>query len=715
MTPSSKAIAADRDRLLRIDRYCDEFERLCQAGTRPDPADFLAGLPKGLRDDLVLEIVLLDIEYRRSAGERPTVTDYREKFPNVELASLAAMVGVAAPVVLLPMTLGEYDLSERLGGGGMGEVFLAQHRRMKRRVAVKVLAVARPDRDEARLRFERETRITALLAHPNVVTAFDAREDAGLRYLVTEYMPGGDLGRYVRSQGPLSPAAACAAIRQAALGLGHAHEHGVIHRDVKPGNLLRDASGTVRVADWGLARIRSDPAATVPAESLTDHGSLIGTVDYLAPEQAQRPDRVGPAADVYSLGCTLFFLLAGRPPFAGGGYIDRIAAHRSTPPPDVREFAPEVPESLAGTIATMLAKLPGDRPATMADVIAQLHADAIPAAEVGKPRWSRRRLMIGGLALAVAAATSAWFMFGTKRDIESPPDGLRSLPIEDIEAYRRDWATRSGAALELTDAKGMKYCFIPPGTFRMGSPPDAIARFADPRVETSPNRRKWVEAETERLVSIRRPYYLGRTEVTHAEFEAFSKDTGHKTVAERYGGGWGFDEALGKWQVGPKFSWRNTGDFRPLPDHPVANIAWEDAVKYCQWLTTSAPAGIVVRLPAESEWEFAARAGQTGPWIHGDDESELGKHAAFGNYALPRRTAERLPNAFGLFDMAGNLPEWCDPNDPWAGESRCPPQLRPARGGGFYSPAAHVRTAAFQWLNPHTPDPGFRVLREIAE
>ena len=216
------------------------------------------------------------------------------------------------------LVLGQYVLLERLGEGGMGQVFKARHRLMKRVVALKII---RPDRvqDPAALRrFRQEIQAAARLTHPNIVLAHDADEVDGKHFLTMEYVEGTDLGKLVKQQGPLPVALACDCIRQAALGLQHAHEQGMVHRDIKPSNLLlarpqgSQAGGVVKLMDLGLARLRSDDT-----KEMTQTGAVMGTADYIAPEQAADASRADVRADIYGLGCTLYFLLAGQPPFPG--------------------------------------------------------------------------------------------------------------------------------------------------------------------------------------------------------------------------------------------------------------------------------------------------------------------------------------------------------------------------------------------------------------
>ena len=259
--------------------------------------------------------------------------------------------------------LGPYLLLERLGGGGMGEVYKARHRIMNRLVALKLV---RRDRlaGNAPARFLREMRAAARLDHPHIVHAYDADEVHGRPLLVMEYVEGGSLAGLVERGGPLPVAAACAYARQAALGLHHAHEQGVIHRDVKPSNLLlKAAGGPVKLADFGLARWRE-----AADEVLTCTGGLLGTGDYLAPEQAADSRSVDRRADLYGLGCALYCLLSGGPPFPGGSLVQKVLRHAGERPRPVRAVRPEVSPALAAVVARLLAKRPQDRYQTAAEV-----------------------------------------------------------------------------------------------------------------------------------------------------------------------------------------------------------------------------------------------------------------------------------------------------------------------------------------------------------
>jgi serine/threonine protein kinase len=280
------------------------------------------------------------------------------------------------------LMVGPYLLLERLGAGGAGQVFKARQQRLNRVVALKVIRKELLTEPEVVARFQREIRILSKLDHPNIVHAYDAGSAGATHYLAMEFVEGSDLGRLIKQSGPMPVEQACAYIRQAALGLQHAHERSLVHRDIKPHNLIMSVrDGLIKVADLGLARLPRAVGEDVTAMlsgvkgsgTLTpENAMLMGTADYLAPEQALDFHKADIRADIYSLGCTFYYLLTGQPPFPGQTMAEKLVKHQQAEPPPVENFRPDVPGELAKVIRKMLAKRPEDRPQTPAEVAAAL-------------------------------------------------------------------------------------------------------------------------------------------------------------------------------------------------------------------------------------------------------------------------------------------------------------------------------------------------------
>ena len=273
---------------------------------------------------------------------------------------LRAIQAPVAPPELPPELAqhSKYRIRRELGRGGMGVVYLAEHIEMTRLVAIKVIHKSLLDRPQAVKRFEQEVRAAARLSHPNIVTAFDFERAGDLHMLVMEYVEGWDLSVVVERVGPLPILNACHYLRQAALGLQHAFQMDMVHRDLKPQNLMLTPRGTITLLDLGLARVASEKTTKA---GLTDEGTTIGTPEYMAPEQAMDAAKADIRSDIYSLGCTLYCLLAGRPPFADGTAMQKILGHLERKPQPVRELRPEVTEELAAVLAKMMARNPEQR------------------------------------------------------------------------------------------------------------------------------------------------------------------------------------------------------------------------------------------------------------------------------------------------------------------------------------------------------------------
>lgn len=281
-------------------------------------------------------------------------------------------------------TIGKYKLLERIGVGGMGQVFLGEHMFMRRRVAIKVLPPAKAEQPSALGRFYREARAAALLEHPNVVRTHDIDQDGNLHFIVMEHVFGTNLLDVVRKFGPIDIGRAVSYVRQVADGLQYAFRNNIVHRDVKPGNILVDRRGRAKILDLGLARFNNDTTDNLTVKY--DDKIVLGTADYVAPEQVANSHEVDVRADVYALGATFYFLLAGHPPFPNGTVSQKLLWHRTKEPTPIRDLRPEVPDGLAAILARMMAKDPSQRYQTPAEVSAELAAwlpanVALPAPE----------------------------------------------------------------------------------------------------------------------------------------------------------------------------------------------------------------------------------------------------------------------------------------------------------------------------------------------
>lgn len=344
---------------------------------------------------------------------------------------------------LINSQLGPYVLLELLGQGGMGSVFKAKHTRLNKLVAIKVLPEHLSLNLDAVSRFEREMKAVGALEHPNIVRAMDANDQNGIHYLVMELVDGKDLQKLVREQGPYRYPEACRLLRDAALGLEHAHRHGLVHRDIKPSNLLVTNTGQLKILDLGLARLNSD---TDSEGDLTQTGASMGTPDYMAPEQWDDSRSVDHRVDLYALGCTFYFLLIGRAPYATEQFrtvTGKMSAHAQAPIPKLTEVLPEIPSELDALCQKLLQKSANSRIQTASELAAELAAFTDAPAYKGNAnsptpssklntcsretskivagnafQMSASRLGIIGLCLLSIAILAAFFY-------SAKPDGLR--------------------------------------------------------------------------------------------------------------------------------------------------------------------------------------------------------------------------------------------------------------------------------------------------
>jgi len=348
----------------------------------------------------------------------------------------------------VPAALAEhlrYRVLKALGSGGMGTVYLAEHTVMKRTVALKVIRPDLTTRPEVIDRFRREVEAAARLTHPNIVASYDAEQAGDCLFLVMEYVEGTDLAAWLAAHGPLPMTEACDYVRQAALGLQHAHERGMVHRDLKPQNLMRTATGLVKVLDFGLARL-----VELAQEGGTAAGMVLGTPDYMAPEQANDAHGADIRADVYSLGCTLYYLLGGQVAYPGGGLMDKLRRLAQEQPESLGRLRPDLPAPLVAVVEGLMAKDPARRPQTPTEVAAALEPWCRPEPEAAirtgslpaTGRWWRRKAVVRAAVGLVLVLVAGLAYFATKgpgpepRRIEvkagdQAPDLSKVIPLID--------------------------------------------------------------------------------------------------------------------------------------------------------------------------------------------------------------------------------------------------------------------------------------------
>lgn len=544
--------------------------------------------------------------------------------------------------------LGEYIILHPLAAGGIGLVFRAWHRRMKRTVALKITP-PHPARPAVNVhRFQREIEAIAQLRHPRLVTALDAGEADGVCFLVMEELQGHSLAEWVELNGPMRVLTAVDMIRQAAEGLAVAHEAGIVHRDVTPSNIWVEVfSGStrspnapgVKVVDFGLAHVAE----------IDSMGS-----GFKAPEQGRDSDTADERADIYGLGCTLYFLLMGKPPYEGTTPADVHAKPLVSP----REH---VPERLRRVLHKMIAKSPDDRYDSMDDLIEDLD-DYLAGSPRRWPAWMTWATLAAAGLIAVALAGTFWPRGKAKVTpaAKLPPPLVSPASADEAAASQRAWAKALGVPVEWTHPAGVAFRLIPPGEARVGTPSDEI----EDRLRQLPPSwpRDWLRKHGDnewhaKRVALDRAYYLGTTEVTVGQFRAFAEATRHATTAEEKGGV-SYRLQLTR-RHGMDLNWRAPGFSEESDDFPVAQLSVQDATAYCRWLASRDPSR-VYRLPGEVEWEHACRAGSETRWHWGSDPDGFHDHVSLpaANRYAPWPVARRKANAFGLFDMSGNLAEW---------------------------------------------------------
>ena len=570
--------------------------------------------------------------------------------------------------------LGRYEVRGELGRGGMGVVYRAYDPTLDREVAIKSVrleGVNESERASLEERLSREARAAAQLRHPNIVAVYDFFRIEDRAYIVMEYVRGAMLEAMILAGERQDLVKIGNVLRQAALALDEAHAQGIVHRDVKPGNMLLDEIGNVKITDFGIAR-RMAAGAT---ETMAGPGTTVGTLGYMAPEQI-RGEAVDGRADQFSLGVVAYQLYTGEMPFQADSWIALSYKIIHDQPTPASTFNPKVSPIMQAAIERATAKQPFERFPRCIDFVEALGSTTVAAAGDSASVMKKAAILLP-IAL-VAMATIFWFV-GRARDrvnegidtpqpgavAWTPPPAAKQPEAQASLAAPPTTAPTAASSLALVvDGWPMEFALIPAGQFNMGA--DTETHDQRPR----------------HMVKISKAFQIGRTEVSDKHWNAVM--TGKATGSNL----------------------------------PKAKVSWIEVQGFLAKLN-AAKDGFRYRLPTEAEWEYAARAGSTEDRPRNlDDVAWVQQNSG----QKPQEVATRIANAFGLYDMLGNVSEWTsdwldaayyaaspavDPQGPKTGE------MRMVRGGNYDSPAMIVSVAWRFADDPAAklPEIGFRVVR----
>jgi serine/threonine protein kinase len=683
---------------------------------------------------------LLDRLRAALAGELGTPETVPES-PNDPYATRLPEPGERA-IPDLPRVLADneqYDILRELGRGGMGVVYLANNKLMQRQEVLKVvnpLLLVQPGMAE---RFLREIRAAAQLRHSNIATAYAALQLGDLLVLAMEYVPGENLSQVVKERGPLPVVNACYYAQQVAVGLQHALERGMVHRDIKPCNLVLAREGKrhiVKILDFGLAKVRVADGGT--NHDLTGTGQVLGTPDYMAPEQAVDAARADIRADIYSLGCTLYYLLTGRPPFQAKSVYALLRAHESEEATPVQELRKEVPAGVASVLTKTMAKDPAKRyqkPVEVAQSLAPFVKTVLKSLPTVPPK-------VGATSILASPAPA-----GSQMDVKKEGQNKAAKPVAiPVEAETRSHQTPKSAPKKPRSRFAVAWFFIPIVLF--GAVVGGVCwYFSRPPTDNLPPELRTLRGGEEREVDLGRGVKMtfcwvpgGKAQLGSPKAERLEVMKNNHDKEELEWLKLEAEEARGKYStkgfwlakypvtqeqwitvMGNNPSWfRADGDGKEAVKafdtsrHPVENVCWDNpdhkefsVQEFLRKMNASVEAPAAMGrgrfvLPHENEWEYACRGGKGNeqPYYFGialkGDYSNCDGNYPFGTTATgdyKKRTTQVgeyeniAPHPWGLCDMSGNVYQWCENKYKEDGENRV------VRGGSLDDHAIGCRAA----------------------
>ena len=598
------------------------------------------------------------------------------------------------------LTFGKYIIQEKLGAGGMGQVFKAYHPESAKLVAIKVILPQGKFDTESVKRFEREVKASEKLVHPNIIAVLDSGSSKGSLFMVMELIEGKDLFELINEKGKLSVNEAVAYIIQAARALEHAHANGVIHRDVKPANLIADSQGLLKIVDMGLAKIQAGENED-KISMLTTNTAIMGSADFMSPEQTVSTKNVDTRTDIYSLGASFYFLLTAKVMYPQKATFSKLISHRQAPISSLKFMRPDVSQKLDDIYTKMVAKKVGDRYQSMTELILDLEAlgkesrtqdllkqgAALNPFQVNgvnfldlddnsiKPKksagiFSNRKIALFCAGLLVLVGLLFVILFipkntMVKNDINNTNDAQDAFlepPFDFNQAQeeQQSLAKTLGLAVETTVDLGrgvnLAMILIPQGKFIMGSPLSEPGHKDD---------------ELQHQVVFSRPYFIGKYEVTQEQWEAVMGDNPSQTKGAKL---------------------------------PVTNISWNDCQNFISKLNAKTESNY--RFPTEAEWEFACRSGAKSAYSVGDKITK--NDANYENVkAGVKPVGSYKPNAFGLYDMHGNVWEFCSD---WYGAYAAGKSIDPMgvnngrdhvlRGGSYFVDGLLLRSSTRDLVAP---------------